>query len=146
MKYNFHVFLIASLIIASPIAFLKNNILKDFGNTEEIIYVSFFILVIVSAIYFFYEKKTFPQLLQKVKTDKASLMMIYVPLIICTLLIGNHILINEGTVIRYKSYQRSLSIILMLIIGVVIFGEKVSYNMCIGVLMVSFGLYFIDKK
>ena len=80
------------------------------------------------------------------KTDKASLMMIYVPLIICTLLIGNHILINEGTVIRYKSYQRSLSIILMLIIGVVIFGEKVSYNMCIGILMVSLGLYFIDKK
>ena len=57
MNYNFYKLLILSIIIGSPIIFLKNDLLKTFSITEEIICVSIGILIIVSIIYFLYEKK-----------------------------------------------------------------------------------------
>jgi len=57
MNYNFYILLIISLLIGSPVVFLKNDILKEFSITEEIIYADIGILIIVSSIYFLYENK-----------------------------------------------------------------------------------------
>ena len=61
-NYNFYALLIASIVIGSPIIFLKNDILKTFSITEEIIIVSLGILAIVSTIYFGYEKNSLQNL------------------------------------------------------------------------------------
>lgn len=45
MNYNFYILLIISLLIGSPVVFLKNDILKEFSITEEIIYVDIGILI-----------------------------------------------------------------------------------------------------
>ena len=145
MKYNFYMLLIASIVIGSPIIFLKNDVLKDFSITEEIICVSLSILMIISCIYFFYEKKSLQDLFNKTKSDKIPKLLIYVSLLSITLLIGNHIIKTEGKVIRYKSFQRSLSLILMIILGYFIFGEKVTMNTCLGIGIILLGLYVLDR-
>jgi len=145
MKYNFYMLLIASIVIGSPIIFLKNDVLKDFSITEEVIYVSLSILTIVSIIYFFYEKKSLQDLIDKTKSDKIPKLIVYVSLLSITLLIGNHIIKTEGKVIRYKSFQRSLSLIMMIILGYFVFGEKVTMNTCIGIGIIIFGLYVLDQ-
>ena len=141
---NFYILLIASIIIGSPIIFLKNDLLKSLTITEEIIIVSLGILTIVSIIYFGYEKNSLKNLLEKCKTEKYKLCL-YITLITITLLIGNYIVKTQGKVIRYKSFQRSLSLILMLIIGHYIFGEKITMNTCWGIGIIIFGLYILDR-
>ena len=144
MNTNFYFLLIISIIVGSPIIFLKNDLLKTFSITEEILCVSIGILLIVSFIYFFYEEKTFQNLIDRGKKEKKKLML-YISLITITLLIGNHIVKTEGKVIRYKSFQRSISLILMLIIGHVFFNEKVKMNTCLGIGIIIFGLYILDR-
>ena len=144
MNYNFYTLLILSIIIGSPIIFLKNDILKKFSITEEIIIVSLGILTIVSIIYFLYENNSLQNLLEKCKTEKYKLCL-YVSLITISLLIGNYIVKTEGKVIRYKSFQRALSLILMLILGHYIFGEKITINTCLGIGIIILGLYILDR-
>ena len=87
---NFYTLLIASIIIGSPIIFLKNDLLKTFTITEEIFIVSLGILTVVSIIYFLYEKNSFKNLLEKCKIEKYKLCL-YISLITITLLLGNYI-------------------------------------------------------
>jgi len=141
---NFYILLIASIIIGSPIIFLKNDLLKTLTITEEIIIVSLGILTIVSFIYFIYEKNSFKNLISVGEENKYKLCL-YISLITITLLIGNYIVKTEGKIIRYKSFQRALSLILMLIIGHYIFGEKVTINTCWGIGIIILGLYVLDR-
>ena len=141
---NFYTLLISSIIVGSPIIFLKNDLLKSLTITEEIIIVSLGILTIVSIVYFFYEQNSLQNLLDKCKTKKYKLCL-YISLITITLLIGNYIVKSEGKVIRYKSFQRSLSLILMLILGHYLFGERVTINTCWCIGIIIFGLYILDR-
>ena len=144
VNYNFYTLLILSIIIGSPIIFLKNDILKTFSITEEIICVSIGILIIVSIIYFLYEQKNVINLIDVGKREKYKLCL-YIFLITITLLIGNYIVKREGKVIRYKSFQRSLSLLLMIIIGNSIFGEKITYKTCFGIGIIIIGLFILDR-
>lgn len=141
---NFYILLIVSIVIGSPIIFLKNDLLKSLTITEEIIIVSTGILALVSFVYFFYEKKSLQNLFNKSSNEKYKLCL-YIALITITLLIGNFIVKSEGKVIRYKSFQRALSLILMLILGHYIFGEKITINTCWGIGIIIFGLYILDR-
>jgi len=142
---NFYTLLISSIVIGSPIIFLKNDMLKRFSVTEEIILVSLGILAIVSSIYFLYEKKSLKNLTRSLDSNIIYKFILYVFLITTTLLIGNYIVKSEGKVIRYKSFQRALSLILMLIIGHYVFGERVNINTCLGIGIIIFGLYVLDR-
>ena len=144
MNNNFYSFLILSIIIGSPIIFLKNDLLKTFSITEEILCVSIGILIIVSIIYFLYEKKSLKNLINIGETQKYKLCL-YILLITVSLLIGNYIVKTEGKVIRYKSFQRSLSLILMLIIGHFYFNEYVTINTCLGIGIIIIGLFILDR-
>ncbi len=144
MNSNFYVLLIVSIIVGSPIIFLKNDLLKNLTITEEIIIVSTGILALVLFVYFFYEKKSLQNLFNKCSNEKYKLCL-YISLITITLLIGNFIVKSEGKVIRYKSFQRALSLILMLILGHYIFGEKITINTCWGIGIIIFGLYILDR-
>ncbi len=142
---NFYTLLIASIIIGSPIIFLKNDLLKKLSITEEIILVSLGILAIVSSIYFCYEKKSLKNLTRSLDSNIIYKFILYVFLITITLLIGNYIVKSEGKVIRYKSFQRALSLILMLILGHYVFGERVNINTCLGIGIIILGLFILDR-
>ena len=106
--------------------------------------VTFGILFTVSIIHFIYEKNSLITLLEKSKKQKYKLCL-YIFLITVTLLISNYIVKREGKVIRYKSFQRSLSLILMLILGHTFFGEKVTINTCLGIGVIVLGLFILDR-
>ena len=142
--YNFYLLLIISIIIGSPIIFLKNDLLKTFSITEEMFIVTLGILFTISIIHFIYEKNSLKTLLEKSKKQKYKLCL-YIFLITVTLLISNYIVKREGKIIRYKSFQRSLSLILMLILGHTFFGEKVTINTCLGIGVIVLGLFILDR-
>ena len=144
-NYNFYILLLISIIVSSPIVFLKNDILKKVSITEEIITVSILILTFVSCIYFLYEKKSISGLLKITKSDVMPKLILYTILITISLLIGNYIVQTEGKVIRYKSFQRALSLILLLILGNYVFGERVTQNTCLGIGIIILGLFILDR-
>lgn len=145
MNYNFYILLLISIIISSPIIFLKNDILKKISITEEIILVSFSISVSVLLIYLLYEKKSISDLHKITKSEVIPKLVLYIILIIINLLLGNYIIKNEGKVIKYSTFRRSLSLILLIILGYFIFGEKITPNTYIGIGIIIFGLYVLDK-
>ena len=145
MNYNFYILLLISIIISSPIIFLKNDILKKISITEEVILVSVGILTSVSILYFLYEKKSISDLRKITQSEIMPKLILYTLLIFISILLGNYIVKSEGKVIRYKSFQRSLSLILLLILGHFIFGERVNKNTCLGIGIIIFGLYILDR-
>ena len=95
--------------------------------------------------YTFYEKKSYKDLLKK-DYKKFWIFIVFIVLIFFGLLIDGTILKNEGTVIKYKSFQRSINTVLMLVVGACLFKEKLTFNMGLGVLTIALGLYLIDKR
>ena len=146
LTYDFTKYLLLSILIGAPIPFLKNEILKDFSVIELGLIGNFLLVCMFLFIYFVYEKKDTAELLKTIKTKKMPIFILFIILVFIGLLIGGTILKKEGSVIRYKSFQRSLSIVLMLIIGMCLFKEKITFNMCLGVGVTALGLYLIEKR
>jgi len=146
LSYDFTKYLLLSILIGAPIPFLKNEILKDFSVIELGLIGNFLLISLYIIVYVFYEKKGFTDLLKKKDSKKMPIFILFIILVFIGLLIGGTILKKEGSVIRYKSFQRSLSIVLMLIIGMCLFKEKITFNMCLGVGVTALGLYLIEKR
>jgi len=146
LSYDFTKYLALSILIGAPVPFLKNIILKDLSVIEEVLFSTSSLLIIFSIIYFIYEKKNLTDLFNKRTSKKMPIFILFAILVSIGLLIGGTILKKEGSVIRYKSFQRSLSIVLMLIIGMCLFKEKITFNMCLGVGVIALGLYLIERK
>lgn len=143
LKYEFAKYLGVLIILSAPLPFLKNDILKDYSVIEQIIITNLIISVIFILIYVFYEKKDISNLL---KTNKSTKKIIVFSLIVTTtLLIGGKILQTEGKVVRYKSFERALTTLFMLLFGLGFSSEKITIKTCIGVLILTFGLFLIEK-
>jgi len=145
MNYNFYILLFISIIVSSPIVFLKNDILKQISITEEVILVSVGILTSVSILYFLYEKKSISDLRKITRSEIMPKLILYTLLIFISILLGNYIVKSEGKVIRYSTFRRSLSLIFMLILGHFIFKEKITQNTYLGICIIILGLYILDR-
>lgn len=146
MEYNFYILVLLITILSSPIAFLKNDVLKKISITEEIIIVSLSILIITLLIYFLYEKKTITNLLNIINSKIRNKLICYVLLITSTIYLSNYIVQKQGKIIRFKSFQRSLSLILMLLVGHFLFGAEITTNICLGIVIIIIGILVIDNK
>ena len=146
LSYGFTKYLLLSVLIGAPIPFLKNEILKDFSVIELGLIGNLLLAFMFFFFYFVYEKKNPQELLKTLKTKEIKTFFIYMVLVFLGLLVGGTILKKEGSVIRYKSYQRPLSTVMMLIVGICLFKENPSLNMCLGVGVTALGLYLIDKR
>ena len=146
LTYDFHKYLGYLIILGAPLPFLKINILKDFSVIEQLIYSNFMLFIIFLMIYFLYQKKELKSLLQKSRSNKMNQFSLFIGLVFITLIISGTILQKEGSVIKFKSYQRSLSMVLLVIIGMCLFKEKITFNMFLGIFTIILGLYLIEKK
>ena len=61
------------------------------------------------------------------------------------LLLGGLILINEN-VFRFKSLQKSVYLILLLIVAICFYKKNINFNAVMGVFLVIGGSYLIDKN
>jgi len=146
MYYNFHILLIISIIIGSPIIFLKRDILKELSILEELIFTSLCIFLVSLIIYLIYENKSIEDLKKYLYSENKKKFILYVVLIVITLIMGNYIIKNEKGVIRYISFKSSLSFIMFLILGHYVFNEKITKNIILGIMIIISGLYVIDNK
>ena len=146
MYYNFHILLIISIIIGSPIIFLKRDILKELSVLEELIFTSFFIFLVSLIIYLLYENKSLEDLKKYLDSENKNKFILYVILLVITLIMGNYIIKNEKGVVRYRSFKSSLSFIMFLILGHYVFNENITKNIILGIMIIILGLYVIDNK
>ena len=140
-----YVLIIVTVLISSYTPFIKQEILNDFSILEQIIYTNIILLIITLPLYFFYEKKTCMYLLHKTKSEYFTKLIIYSLIIIVGLITSGYILQNFKSVIRYKGIQRSLSIILLTIIGCCIYKETFTIKMLSGIISILFGIYLLER-
>lgn len=145
ITYDFTKYLLISIPIGTLLPFLKNEVLKDFSVIELGVIGNLILMVLYFLAYTFYEKKSYKDLLKK-DYKKFWIFLIFIVLIFFGLLVDGTILKNEGTVIKYKSFQRSINTVLMLVVGACLFKEKLTFNMGLGVLTIALGLYLFDKR
>lgn len=145
IRYDFTKYLLISIPVGTILPFLKNEVLKDFSVIELGVIGNSILMILYFLAYTFYEKKSYKDLLKK-DYKKFWIFIVFIVLIFFGLLIDGTILKNEGTVIKYKSFQRSINTVLMLVVGACLFKEKLTFNMGLGVLTIALGLYLIDKR
>jgi len=145
ITYDFTKYLLISIPIGTLLPFLKNEVLKDFSVIELGVIGNLILMVLYFLAYTFYEKKSYKDLLKK-DYKKFWIFLIFIVLIFFGLLVDGTILKNEGSVIKYKSFQRSINTVLMLVVGACLFKEKLTFNMGLGVLTIAIGLYLFDKR
>ena len=142
---NYMYLIVLSAIIGAPIPFMKKDLLQDFSSFEQIIYTNILLLSVFIPLYYIYEKRSFQQFIDKSNSKSFNKLLLYSFIVGSGLIISGIILQNYDSVIRFKSYQRSLSVILLTIVGCCIYEEKFTMNMFLGILLILFGMYLLDK-
>ena len=137
--------IILSVIIGSPVVFIKQDILRDFSIFEQLIYTNIILLPVFILLYYLYEKKSLKTFLDKTKSTKFNKLLLYTLLIGIGLIISGVILQNINSVVRFKGIQRSLGIILLTLIGCCIYKEKFTMNMFSGIICILLGINLLEK-
>ena len=139
MYYNFYIFLIILAIISPVAAYNRNKILKKISIQNEVMFTSIFILIIFGAIQLYNKKKLIPDF----KNDTMGYLIFNGTLTCITLYLGGLILMKEN-VFKYKTLQKSIYLILLIIIAVCIYEQKFTLKTIVGLLFIIIGSYLID--
>jgi uncharacterized membrane protein len=139
MYYNFHIFLIILAIISPVAAYNRNKILKKISIQHEVIFTSIFILIIFGLIQLYNKNKLIPDL----KNNTIGYLIFNGTLTCITLYLGGLILMKEN-VFKYKTLQKSVYLILLIIIAVCIYQQKLTIKTVLGLVLIMIGSYLID--
>ena len=141
MYYNFYVFLVILAIISPVVAYNKNEVLKTISIQQDIVYSSLMIFSIYLGYLIYNNKNIF------IKQSNPGLKYLFVNVLLTSfgLLLGGLIIINEN-VFRFKSLQKSVYLIILLIVAICFYKKNINFNAVMGVLLVIFGSYLIDKN
>ena len=140
MYYNFYVYLILLAIISPLVAFNKEKILKNFSVTNDIFYTSLVIVIIVG-LKKLYEKDSF---FPKINYDTGKRLALQCVVITLALFMGGIIIVKENVFV-YKSLQKSVYLIILLIYSVCFMKMNLNAQMILGVFLIMGGSYLIDK-
>jgi len=128
------------LAMISPIAaYNRNEILKKISIQHEVIFISIYILILYGLIQLYNNKKLIPEL----KKNTIGYLIINGTLTSIALYLGGLILINEN-VFKYKTLQKSVYLIILVIVAVCIYQQNLTLKTIIGLLLIMFGSYLID--
>jgi len=128
------------LAMISPIAaYNRNEILKKISIQHEVIFISIYILILYGLIQLYNNKKLIPEL----KKNTIGYLIINGTLTSIALYLGGLILINEN-VFKYKTLQKSVYLIILVIVAVCVYQQNLTLKTIIGLLLIMFGSYLID--
>ena len=126
----------------SPIAsYCRQKVLNNISVSQEIIYTSI-ILLIVYGLRELINKKN---ILSNVNKEGKKYLLINGLLAAFGLYLGGIILTKEN-VLKYKTIQKPVYTIVLLIIGVCIYKEKITIVTLIGVMLLLLGIFLIEKS
>ena len=139
MYYNFYLFLIVLAIISPVAAYNRNEILKKVPIQFEVMFTSIFILVVYGLYQFINKEKLIKNI------DKKTLgYLIFNGSLACMVLLFNGLIIMNENVFKYKTLQKSVYLIILVIIAVCIYQQKLTFKTIMGLLFIIFGSYLID--
>ena len=141
MFYNFYVYLIVLAIMSPITSYCRQKVLNSISVSQEIIYTSI-ILLIVYGLRELINKKN---ILSNVNKEGRKYLLINGLLASFGLYLGGIILTKEN-VLKYKTIQKPVYTIVLLIIGVCIYKEKITIVTLIGVMLLLFGIFLIEKS
>jgi len=128
------------LAMISPIAaYNRNEILKKISIQHEVIFISIYILILYGLIQLYNNKKLIPDL----KNNTLGYLIINGTLTSIGLYLGAQILKNES-VFKYKTLQKSVYLIILVIVAVCVYQQNLTLKTIIGLLFIIFGSYLID--
>ena len=138
--YSFHIFLIILAIISPIAAYNRNKILKKISIQHEIMFTSIYILII----YGIYQLVT-KQKLINYNMDKETLgYLIFNGTLTCVVLLLGGLILMKENVFKYKTLQKSIYLILLIIIAVCIYEQKLTLKTILGLLFIIIGSYLRD--
>ena len=141
MFYYFYIYLVIIATLSPILAYNKQKILQKIEISEELFYTTSFILLYLIILKKSRNKKIFTKL------DKNTLQRILGQAFI--VLIGLFIsgfIINKENVFRYKLLQKPVYTVILLIIAVCFFKQKIDIQKILGVLLIVIGTYLVEKK
>ena len=141
MYYNFYVYLIVLAVISPVASYCRQKVLNNISVSQEIIYTSIILLVV----YGIREVMTKKKILSNVNNEGKKYLLINGLLAAFGLYLGGIILTKEN-VLKYKTIQKPVYTIVLLIIGVCIYKEKITIVTLIGVMLLLFGIFLIEKS
>ena len=139
MYYNFYIFLMVLAMISPIAAYNRNEILKKISIQHEVIFISIYILILYGLIQLYNNKKLIPDL----KNNTLGYLIINGTLTSIGLYLGAQILKNES-VFKYKTLQKSVYLIILVIVAVCVYQQNLTLKTIIGLLFIIFGSYLID--
>lgn len=139
--YNFYVILIILAILSPVIAFNKAKILKSISITDDFFYTSLGFVIIL----FFIKYLNKDKIIKKIDDDTLKRLGLQIILIVPIIYLSGTILKREN-VFLFKSLQRSVSILVLLLYSIVVMKMKVTPPMILGAILLITGSHLIDKS
>ena len=139
MYYNFYIFLVILAAISPVAAYNRNEILKKISINNEVMFTSIYILFIYGLYQLINNKKFIPN----IKKDTLGYLIVNGTLSCMALYLGGLILIKES-VFKFKTLQKSIYLIILVIIAVCVYQQKLTFKTVMGLLFIIFGSYLID--
>ena len=138
--YNFYLFLIILATISPIAAYNRSEILKDISIQNEVMFTSVFLLILYGIYQIVNKKNMFPKFK---KNDTLKYLIINGTLVAISLYMGGIILMREN-VFKYKALQKSIYLIILVIIAVCVYKQHLTLKTILGLLFILVGAYFID--
>jgi len=141
MFYNFYIYLVILATMSPILAYNKQKILSKISISEEIFYTTG-VLFSLLLIFKLYKKK---DIITKVDNQTILRIAIQSCIVLAGLFISG-IVISRENVFRYKLFQKPVYIVILLILAVCFYKEKVSFQKLIGIVFLLIGTYLIETK
>ena len=138
--YNFYLFLIILATISPIAAYNRSEILKDISIQNEVMFTSVFLLILYGIYQIVNKKSMMPKFK---KNDTLKYLIINGTLVAISLYMGGIILMREN-VFKYKALQKSIYLIILVIIAVCVYKQQLTLKTILGLLFILIGAYFID--
>jgi len=142
MFYNFWIYLCCLATISPFVAYTKSKILKKISVQQDIIIISLSLVIIYVITQLLMNKDVIPT---DIDNTTIKYLILNISLISMSLYIGGVILTREN-VFKFKSLQKPVYLIILVIIASCVYKEELNYKIFIGIILLVIGSYLIDNN
>ena len=142
MYYNFYLFIIILAIISPINAYNRETILKDITVENEIIIVSSGIIFLYVLSQLIMKKEVLPK---NIETKTIGYLIINILLASVALYMGGTI-IKKSNVLRFKSLQKPIYLVLLVIIACIFYEKKCNFQVLLGIGLLVGGCILVDRN
>lgn len=141
MFYNFYIYLVILATFSPILAYNKQKILSKISISEEIFYTTITVFTLL-LLFKIYKKK---DIITKVDNHTILRILIQAFIVLAGLFISG-IVISKENIFRYKLFQKPVYTVVLLILAVCFYKEKISVQKVIGIFFLIIGTYLIENR